>query len=102
MYLVKDLPHSVNGKLAVILDDPAKGQCWRKVAIHYRIREAEVNDLAFGASRHISGSETKALFQKLGLKRPNLTVVDLVDYLLSEDVNREILNMLLPYSYVGK
>lgn len=100
-YLVKDLPHSVKNKLAVYLDDPAKGQCWRKVAIHYRIREAEVNDLAFGASRHISGSETKALFHKLELKQADLTVLDLVDYLLSEKVNRDILNMLLPYTYVG-
>lgn len=99
---MKDLPHAVKNSLAAILDDPAKGQCWRKVAIHYRIREAEVNDLAFGASRHISGSETKALFHKLEIKRSNLTVLDLVDFLLSEEVNRAILNMLLPYTYVSK
>ena len=62
-----------------------------------------MNDLAFGArtTKHISGSETKALFHKLELKRPALTVMDVVDYLQTENVNPEILNMLLPYIYVG-
>ena len=102
-YLLRDLPHSVKHHLAEILDNPAKGQGWRKIAIHYGIPEAEVNQLAFGTgtTKPISGSETKALFHKLELKRPALTVTDVVDYLHTEDVNPEIVNMLLPYIYVG-
>ena len=100
-YLVKDLPPSVKNRAADILDDPAKGQWWRKIALNYRIREVEVNDLAFGASRHISGSETKALFQKLSVKHPDLTVVNLVDFLLSEHANHEILNLFRRCTYKG-
>ncbi|XP_028394680.1 uncharacterized protein LOC114518859 isoform X2 [Dendronephthya gigantea] len=101
LYLIKDLPSSIKTKAADILDDPAKGQWWRKIAIHYRIREVEVNDLAFGASRHISGSETKALLQKLSVKNPDLTVSDLVDFLLSEHASHEILNLFWSYTYKG-
>ena len=101
MHLLKDLPSSIKNRAADILDDPAKGQWWRKIAIHYRIREVEVNDLAFGASRHISGSETKALFQKLSVKNPDLTVLNLVDFLLSEHASNEILNLFLPCTYKG-
>ena len=93
------MPSTLKNKAADILDDPAKGQWWRKIAIHYRIREVEVNDLAFGASRHISGSETKALFQKLSIKDPDLTVLNLVDFLLSEHASREILNLFWPQMY---
>jgi hypothetical protein len=101
MHLLKDLPSPIKNQAADILDDPAKGQWWRKIAIHYRIREVEVNDLAFGASRHISGSETKALFQKLSVKNPDLTVLNLVDFLLSEHASHDILNLFRPYTYKG-
>ena len=101
LYLVKDLPSSVKNRAADILDDPAKGQWWRKIALHYRVREVEVNDLAFGASRYISGSETKALLQKLSIKMPDLTVLNLVDFLLSEHASHEVLNLFRRCTYKG-